>query len=158
MGLDADLILSIKQLSFITSIEPALKTFISSRVCMKLKGRLSAAWLDKRPDITILSEYIFLSQSNEAGAKFMKPLNAKRSIKRAQSGVTYWQLKLHNSETDRKVSFKFCGNYLLQGTCAALFTKSSRNYSSKILVQFPSSVFRLTYFLFLRFRGLRRRC
>ena len=66
----------------------------------------------------------FLSQSNEAGAKFMKPFNAKRSINRAQSGVTYWQLKLHNSETDRQVSFKFCTNYLvLHGTCTALFTK-----------------------------------
>ena len=28
--------------------------------------------------------------------------------------------RLHNSETDRQVSFKFCTNYLLlQGTCAA---------------------------------------
>jgi len=124
MGLDADMILSITQLSFITSIEPALKTFISSRVCMKSKERLSAAWLDKRPDITILSEYISCHNQMKLAINSWQPLNAKRSIKREQSGVTYWQLKLHNSETDRQVSIKCCGNYiLLQGTCVALFTK-----------------------------------
>ena len=46
------------------------------------------------------------------------------NVKRSQSDVTYWQLKLHYLVTDPHVSYKFCGNYLLlQGTCAALFTK-----------------------------------
>ena len=66
----------------------------------------------------------FLSQSNKLAINSWQRFNAKRSIKRAQSGETYWQLKLHNSETDRQVSIQFCTNYLLlRGTFTALFTK-----------------------------------
>jgi len=81
MGLDADLILSITQLSFITSIEPALKTFISSRVCMKSKERLSEV-NGERQNLTLteyrpLNKLIKMAQMSTSSTRQLCQISSK---------------------------------------------------------------------------------